>query len=203
MDSGGPGGRRTGKPGHTVSDYLKFKDLLLAMLEYDADKRITPDLALEHRFFKSVAEESSTAVTSSIDPTEPSFSNNNLSSKTQIPGASSSQSCSNITAPRRRHTVQDTQHTTDNISLATDLPYNQMCIPVQSISMDCAGGLSKSEGDRPPLTAHSGSGINNQNIQSEPEQPCRRRSARNSLRSDGGKISSGTASPMMGVCVKQ
>jgi len=210
VDSGGPGGRRAGKPGHTVSDYLKFKDLLLAMLEYDADKRITPDLALEHRFFKSVAEESSTAaITSTLDSAEPSFSNTNLSStsfvptKTQIPGPSSSQSCSNIgniPAPRRRHTVQDTQH--KPVTDSTDSSYNQMCIPVQSISMDCAGSLSKEPETRPPpLTAHSGSGKNNQNT--EPEQPCRRRSGRNSLRSDGGKISSGTASPMMGVCVKQ
>ena len=29
VEQGGPGGRRAGEPGHTVSDYLKFKDLIL------------------------------------------------------------------------------------------------------------------------------------------------------------------------------
>ena len=28
VESGGPGGRRLNEPGHTVSDYLKFADLI-------------------------------------------------------------------------------------------------------------------------------------------------------------------------------
>ena len=29
VETGGPGGRRLGEQGHSVSDYLKFKDLIL------------------------------------------------------------------------------------------------------------------------------------------------------------------------------
>ncbi|XP_050415120.1 dual specificity tyrosine-phosphorylation-regulated kinase 1A isoform X2 [Patella vulgata] len=57
-ESGGPGGRRTGEQGHTVADYLKFKDLTLRMLEYDPKKRITPYYALQHNFFKRTTDES-------------------------------------------------------------------------------------------------------------------------------------------------
>ncbi|XP_072166377.1 dual specificity tyrosine-phosphorylation-regulated kinase 1B-like [Diadema setosum] len=52
VELGGPGGRRAGEPGHTVSDYLKFKDLILRMLEYDPAVRIKPYYALQHSFFK-------------------------------------------------------------------------------------------------------------------------------------------------------
>lgn len=58
VETGGPGGRRLGEPGHSVSDYLKFKDLILRMLDYDPKTRITPYYALQHNFFKRTAEES-------------------------------------------------------------------------------------------------------------------------------------------------
>ncbi|CDW55279.1 dual specificity [Trichuris trichiura] len=57
VDHGGPGGRRTGEPGHTVGDYLKFKDLILRMLDYDPKTRITPYYALQHHFFKKTVDE--------------------------------------------------------------------------------------------------------------------------------------------------
>ena len=57
MESGGPGGRRAGEVGHFVSDYLKFKDLILRMLDYDPKSRITPYYALQHNFFKRTADE--------------------------------------------------------------------------------------------------------------------------------------------------
>ena len=57
VESGGPGGRRAGEPGHFVSDYLKFKDLILRMLDYDPKTRITPYYALQHNFFKRTADE--------------------------------------------------------------------------------------------------------------------------------------------------
>lgn len=57
MESGGPGGRRSGEVGHFVSDYLKFKDLILRMLDYDPKTRITPYYALQHNFFKRTADE--------------------------------------------------------------------------------------------------------------------------------------------------
>lgn len=57
VDSGGPEGRRRGEPGHTVSDYLKFKDLILRMLDYDPKTRITPYYALQQNFFKRTSDE--------------------------------------------------------------------------------------------------------------------------------------------------
>ena len=129
-------------------------------------------------------------------------------------GGSASQSCSNITSvPKRRHTVQGSS-TLDNRKMSVDssITYNQMClgIPVNSISMDVSRDFSISNQnsvsvsrDYPTSTAAP------QNQNSEPdrtakEQPCRRRSTRNSLRTENGTITSGNGSPMhVGVCVKQ
>lgn len=58
VETGGPGGRRMGEPGHTVPDYLKFKDLILRMLDYDPKTRVTPYYALQHNFFKRTTDES-------------------------------------------------------------------------------------------------------------------------------------------------
>ena len=52
IDIGGPGGTRAHEPGHTPSDYRKFKDLILRMLDYDSDTRIKPFNALQHPFFR-------------------------------------------------------------------------------------------------------------------------------------------------------
>jgi serine/threonine protein kinase len=51
VTTGGPGGRRIGETGHSVMDYLKFKDLLEKMLQFDPAKRITSVNALQHSFF--------------------------------------------------------------------------------------------------------------------------------------------------------
>jgi len=59
VETGGPAGRRIGEAGHSVSDYLKFKDLILRMLDYDPKTRITPYYALQHNFFNRTAEEGS------------------------------------------------------------------------------------------------------------------------------------------------
>lgn len=56
-DSGGPGGRRAGDPGHTFEDYIKFRDLILQMLEYDPKMRVKPHVALQHSFFKRTFDE--------------------------------------------------------------------------------------------------------------------------------------------------
>jgi dual specificity tyrosine-phosphorylation-regulated kinase 1 len=58
VDIGGPGGRRLAEPGHSLPDYLKFKDLVLRMLDYDPTNRITPYYALQHNFFRNTADES-------------------------------------------------------------------------------------------------------------------------------------------------
>lgn len=56
-ESGGPGGRRLGELGHSLQDYLKFKDLIHRMLEFDPKARIPPYKALQHCFFKKTADE--------------------------------------------------------------------------------------------------------------------------------------------------
>ncbi|XP_077985028.1 dual specificity tyrosine-phosphorylation-regulated kinase 1A-like isoform X2 [Glandiceps talaboti] len=56
-ETGGPGGRRAGEAGHTLSDYLKFKDLILRMLDFDPATRIKPYHALQHSFFKRTTDE--------------------------------------------------------------------------------------------------------------------------------------------------
>lgn len=43
-------GRRLQEPGHSITDYAVFMDLVLRMLTYDPDKRIRPSEALAHRF---------------------------------------------------------------------------------------------------------------------------------------------------------
>jgi len=54
---GGPGGRRVNEPGHSIQDYLRFKDLILRMLDFDCKTRITPYYALQHNFFKRTNDE--------------------------------------------------------------------------------------------------------------------------------------------------
>ena len=66
VETGGPGGRRLGEAGHTTADYLKFKDLILRMLEYDQRLRITPLYALQHPFFRRTVDEA-TNTASSVD----------------------------------------------------------------------------------------------------------------------------------------
>ncbi|XP_053208847.1 serine/threonine-protein kinase minibrain-like [Panonychus citri] len=69
VETGGPGGRRLGEPGHSVSDYLKFKDLILRMLDYNPKNRLTPHLALQHSFFRRTNDGSTNTNTShSISP---------------------------------------------------------------------------------------------------------------------------------------
>ncbi|CAL8111063.1 unnamed protein product [Orchesella dallaii] len=62
VETGGPGGRRLNEQGHAVQDYLRFKDLILRMLDYDPKTRITPYYALQHNFFKRTSDESTTII---------------------------------------------------------------------------------------------------------------------------------------------
>ena len=56
VETGGPGERRLGEVGHSAADYLKFKDLILKMLDYDPKTRITPYYAQQHNFFKRTSD---------------------------------------------------------------------------------------------------------------------------------------------------
>ena len=65
VESGGPGGRRVGEPGHSVTDYLRFKDLIEHMLIYDPRERLKPAQALQHSFFNRTADEGTATTHSS------------------------------------------------------------------------------------------------------------------------------------------
>jgi len=54
VETGGPDGRRLDEPGHSVTDYLKLKDLIMRMLNYDPAERITPFQAISHSFFGQI-----------------------------------------------------------------------------------------------------------------------------------------------------
>ncbi|KAI0238299.1 hypothetical protein LSAT2_011048 [Lamellibrachia satsuma] len=81
VETGGPAGRRAGEQGHSLSDYLKFKDLILRMLDYDPKTRITPYYALQHNFFKRTTDESTN--TSNSTSTSPAMEQHNAASVSQ------------------------------------------------------------------------------------------------------------------------
>jgi len=64
IETGGPGGRRLNEPGHQVADYLRFKDIVTRMLDYDPKSRVTPYYALQHNFFKQTSDESTNTLNS-------------------------------------------------------------------------------------------------------------------------------------------
>ncbi|KAF1588753.1 Dual specificity tyrosine-phosphorylation-regulated kinase 1B, partial [Eudyptes moseleyi] len=80
VESGGPGGRRAGEQGHAPSDYLKFKDLVLRMLDYEPRSRITPFYALQHNFFKKTNDEGTN--TSNSTSTSPAMEHSHSTSTT-------------------------------------------------------------------------------------------------------------------------
>ncbi|XP_043935287.1 dual specificity tyrosine-phosphorylation-regulated kinase 1A-like [Protopterus annectens] len=80
VETGGPGGRRAGEQGHSPSDYLKFKDLILRMLEYDPKNRIAPFYALQHNFFKKTTDEGTN--TSNSNSTSPAMDHSHSTSTT-------------------------------------------------------------------------------------------------------------------------
>lgn len=94
-ENGGPGGRRSGEPGHNLADYLKFKDLILRMLDYDPKTRTTPYYALQHNFFKKTTDESTnTSSSTSGSPAMEQQQQQSVSSPPAPPSSSSSVSVS-------------------------------------------------------------------------------------------------------------
>ncbi|EDV21874.1 uncharacterized protein TRIADDRAFT_64191 [Trichoplax adhaerens] len=67
VNTGGPGGRRLNEAGHTVNDYLKFKDLIQRMLDYNPRNRIPPHQAQQHSFFKRTADVGTSTADVAID----------------------------------------------------------------------------------------------------------------------------------------
>ncbi|KAI5098782.1 dual specificity tyrosine-phosphorylation-regulated kinase 1A, partial [Silurus meridionalis] len=100
VEAGGPGGRRAGESGHAVADYLKFKDLVLRMLDYDPKTRIQPYYALQHSFFKKTADEGTN--TSSSVSTSPALEHSQSSGTTSSTSSSSGGSSGTSTSGRAR-----------------------------------------------------------------------------------------------------
>ncbi|KAG7471317.1 hypothetical protein MATL_G00123310 [Megalops atlanticus] len=100
VEVGGPGGRRAGESGHAVADYLKFKDLILRMLDYDPKTRIQPYYALQHSFFKKTADEGTN--TSSSVSTSPALEQSQSSGTTSSTSSSSGGSSGMSTGGRAR-----------------------------------------------------------------------------------------------------
>jgi dual specificity tyrosine-phosphorylation-regulated kinase 1 len=57
VNSGGPGGRRSGEAGHGVEEYMQLYDLVRKSLAFDPASRITPAEALRHPFFAPVVQQ--------------------------------------------------------------------------------------------------------------------------------------------------
>ncbi|XP_075053346.1 dual specificity tyrosine-phosphorylation-regulated kinase 1A [Mixophyes fleayi] len=100
VETGGPGGRRGGESGHTVADYLKFKDLILRMLDYDPKTRIQPYYALQHSFFKKTADEGTN--TSNSVSTSPAMEQSQSSGTTSSTSSSSGGSSGTSNSGRAR-----------------------------------------------------------------------------------------------------
>ncbi|XP_062344174.1 dual specificity tyrosine-phosphorylation-regulated kinase 1A isoform X3 [Cinclus cinclus] len=105
VETGGPGGRRAGESGHTVADYLKFKDLILRMLDYDPKTRIQPYYALQHSFFKKTADEgTNTSNSVSTSPAmEQSQSSGTTSSTSSSSGSTAVSSSHRLDSHRSSH----------------------------------------------------------------------------------------------------
>ncbi|KAJ7392715.1 Dual specificity tyrosine-phosphorylation-regulated kinase 1A [Desmophyllum pertusum] len=97
-ETGGPGGRRQGESGHSLQDYLKFKDLVLRMLEFDPKARIAPYQALQHCFFKKTADESTnTSHSANSSPAMGGTTNRTASTTSATVSSGGTRACSDPT----------------------------------------------------------------------------------------------------------
>lgn len=55
VNTGGPFGRRKNESGHSPEEYLKFKDLIQKMLDYNPVKRLSAAEAIRHSFLRKDA----------------------------------------------------------------------------------------------------------------------------------------------------
>jgi dual specificity tyrosine-phosphorylation-regulated kinase 1 len=85
VGAGGPGGRRAAEANHSVGDYVKFKELVAQMLEYDPKRRILPFNALRSSFFKRTYDDTSNNLTSNVNSTTVTTStSNNLTNNNHL-----------------------------------------------------------------------------------------------------------------------
>ncbi|CAM2697830.1 unnamed protein product [Rotaria socialis] len=116
VDVGGPGGRRAGEPNHSVSDYVKFKELVQQMLEYDPKRRILPFNALQASFFKRTYDETSMINHSSSATTTAAIATNILLTNTNNNGTN------NVNSLLQQNNSLMTNHS--NIPLSSNLNSN-------------------------------------------------------------------------------
>ncbi|KPP74267.1 Dual specificity tyrosine-phosphorylation-regulated kinase 1A-like [Scleropages formosus] len=134
VEAGGPGGRRAGESGHAVADYLKFKDLILRMLDYDPKTRIQPYYALQHSFFKKTADEGTN--TSSSVSTSPALEQSQSSGTTSSTSSSSGGSSGTSTSGRARSDpTHQHRHSGGHFSAAVQaMDCENLCPPVSTHS---------------------------------------------------------------------
>uniref|UniRef100_A0A8C2ATM5 dual-specificity kinase n=1 Tax=Cyprinus carpio TaxID=7962 RepID=A0A8C2ATM5_CYPCA len=170
VETGGPGGRRAGEQGHAPCDYLKFKDLILRMLDYDPKTRITPFYALQHNFFKKTTDEGTN--TSSSTSTSPAMDHSHSTSTTS--SVSSSGGSSGSSNDNRNYRYSNRYYN----SAVTHTDY-EMQSP-QAPSQQHMGQLSNSGSDssypqlllhKPAATQHSRHFLGNIGGMMEPHHP--------------------------------
>jgi len=103
VETFGPAGRRKGEPGHSVQDYLKFKDLIDKLLEYNPQTRISPYTALQHPFFRLSSEENPNPLSGRL-PSVPAPAND---MHPMLLPCSSGQSLRNIASPSSLPDIRD------------------------------------------------------------------------------------------------
>lgn len=139
VEIGGPGGRRKGEPGHSISDYLKFKDLVMRILDYDPQTRITPLYALQHNFFKRTMDEG-TNTTSSSTPSSSSTVEQLVHANSLFPAALSRSS-------RQNGGLQTSKDSSSSSSIVGSMQQQQQQLQQEtssllnsSLLLSCASG---------------------------------------------------------------
>ncbi|NP_001334668.1 dual specificity tyrosine-phosphorylation-regulated kinase 1A isoform 2 [Danio rerio] len=155
VEAGGPGGRRAGESGHAVADYLKFKDLILRMLDYDPKTRIQPYYALQHSFFKKTADEGTN--TSSSVSTSPALEQSQSSGTTSSTSSSSGGSSGTSTSGRARSdpTHQHRHSGGGHFSAAVAMDCHNLCPQARQAFVPALGwvgdGLQQASGETHPV----------------------------------------------------
>ncbi|XP_077098052.1 dual specificity tyrosine-phosphorylation-regulated kinase 1A [Siphateles boraxobius] len=155
VEAGGPGGRRAGESGHAVADYLKFKDLILRMLDYDPKTRIQPYYALQHSFFKKTADEGTN--TSSSVSTSPALEQSQSSGTTSSTSSSSGGSSGTSTSGRARSDpTHQHRHSGGHFSAAVGMDCHNLCPQARQVFVPALGwvggdGLQQASGETHPV----------------------------------------------------
>ncbi|KAH3756700.1 serine/threonine-protein kinase minibrain [Pelomyxa schiedti] len=146
VESGGPNKRHCEEAGHSVTDYLKFKDLIEKMICYDPTKRITPSVALQHKFFKQTCDET-TETNSSPSSTQASLTARNSIKTTPTPSSNhTTELPTNTTHPSSTHppslppknTASSTPLSPNNSKPIPNLPQNTAASPSTTTTQSAA-----------------------------------------------------------------